>query len=145
MDTSPPLFSTFTLITEIFVTIGVFYMFYQGYRKNRFPTKVAFLTLFYEIFFNISYMTYRAFVHEVKIPKHEHTPFHLGLAIFHGTFSLVMFVALIALVLVAWRQYKKGENFFKKHAVLTFSFIVLWFIAITSGFFFYFVAYFTEL
>ena len=64
---SAPLYSTFTLFTEIAVSIAILYIFYQGYKKNKFPYFVVVLALGYEIFFNISYMVSRTLSHtEVK-------------------------------------------------------------------------------
>lgn len=141
---SPPLFSTFTLFTEILITCSILYIFYKGYKHNVFHSKLVFFTLAYETLFNISYMSYRALTHEANVGPHQHTAFHIAVAAFHGIFSILMFVLLIVFFVVAWRKYKKGINFFKEHKMLTYAFIVLWMIAIFSGLFFYYLAYFTE-
>jgi hypothetical protein len=141
---NPPLFSTFTLLTELLVTASVLYIFYQGYKHNKFLEKLVFLTLTYEIIFNISYMSYRAFYHETKIAEHSHSAFHIAVAAFHGIFAIIMFVALVVFFLIAWRKYKKGINFFREHKILTSTFILLWTIAISSGVLFYYLAYFTN-
>ena len=142
--TAPPLFSTFTLFTELLVTVSILYTFYISYKHNKFPKKLVFITLAYEIIFNISYMSYRALIHEAEIGAHAHTTFHIAVAAFHGIFSLSMFIALIIFFIIAWRKYGKGINYFKEHKYITFSFIVLWMIAIFSGLLFYFLAYFTN-
>ena len=143
MPTTPPLFSTFTLFTEILVTASVLYILYSGYKHNIYRKKLVFITLAYEILFNISYMSLRAIEHE-KAPAHVHTPFHIAVAAFHGIFSILMFILLIVFLLFAWRRYEKGENFFKEHKKLTWTFIVLWMTAISSGLLFYYLAYFTR-
>lgn len=140
----PPLFSTFTLLTEILVTIAVLTIFHQGYKHNKFLKKLTIVTLLYETIFNISYMSYRALTHEAKVGSHIHTPFHIAAAAFHGIFSIIMFIALVIFLLVAMKKYKDEHNFFKAHKIITFIFLVLWFIAILSGIFFYYLAYFTN-
>jgi len=138
-----PLFSTFTLFTELIVTAAIFYVFYRSYKYNSFPVKIAVFALGYEIAFNISYMTYRFFDHGLAEPTTtEHGPFYIALAIFHGSFSLIMFIALIVFLLVAMKRYKQGINYFKKRKVLTGTFLGAWSMAVLSGVAFYFVAYF---
>lgn len=137
-----PWFSTFTLVTETFVTVGVLYILYSGYYKNRFLTKLAAITLAYETLFNISYMSYRALSHQDS-SKYPDSAFHIALAIFHGTFSLLMFILLLVFMFFAWRGYKKGLNFFQVHKKLTLVFLIAWLVAVFSGFAFYYVAYFS--
>ena len=134
-----PWFSTFTLFTELLVTISVLYIFYSGYKRNRFPYTLTAITLAYEIVFNISYMASRAL--GGKNPSILETRLAVGLAIFHGTFSLVMFVALLVFMGLAWRNYKKGINYFAAHKSFTYVFAALWLVAILSGFVFYYVSY----
>jgi hypothetical protein len=136
----PPLFSTITLITEIGVTLAILTVFYKSTKTGVFPKKLAFLTLAYEIIFNISYMTYSSIAREA----HEKSVFtwKTGLAIFHGTLSLVMFVSLIVFFIVAYKAYKKGENYFQVHKLLTRFFLFFWFTSIISGTVLYFAEYF---
>jgi len=54
-----------------------------------------------------------------------------------------MFIALLVFMGLAWANYKKGINYFQQHKIFTASFIVLWLIAIASGFAFYYIAYLT--
>ena len=133
-----PLFSTITLLTEIVVTASVLYAFYSGYVRNRFPYALVALTLAYETLFNVSYMTLRVATH---VEDGRDRPFEIALAAFHGTFSLLMFVGLIVFMAAAWRNYRKGVNYFRAHAKLTRTFIALWLVAIASGFAFYAVEY----
>src|SRR5688572_30792999 len=92
---APPIFSTFTLITEIFVTAAVLFIFYQGYKHNKFFPKLVFFVLAYETLVNITYMSYRALTHTADVGPHHHTAFHIGVAIFHGVMAIIMFVALV--------------------------------------------------
>ena len=134
-----PFLSTFTLFTELLITFIVLYIFYSGYKYNKFPFKLALFALIYEVSFNISYMVYRSFAHQEET---LHSAFYIGLAVFHGVFSLIMFIALIIFLVLAWINYKKKINFFKKYKFISFLFIILWLIAVFSGILFYFVAYF---
>lgn len=140
----PPLVSTITLITELAITAGVLTLFYRAYKYGVFSRILALVVLSYEIIFNISYMISRVLTHD-KAEIAHHSPFHIGVAIFHGTFSLLMFVTLIIFLTFAWRGYARGENFFKNHKTLSIWFLVLWMIAVISGALFYYIAYFTSI
>ena len=140
--TGIPWFSTFTLVTEAFVTASVLYILYSGYYKGKFPAKLTAATLLYETLFNISYMSYRAVSH-VDSTAHPDSSFHIAIAIFHGTFSLLMFILLVIFMYFAWKNYKVGINFFQKFKKLTITFLIAWLIAVFSGFFFYYEAYFS--
>ena len=133
MFTGVPWFSTFTLLTEVLVTTGVLYVFYQAYYFNIFSRAVAGIVLGYETLFNITYMASRISSHVEKIPGTE-SPLHIALAVFHGIFSLIMFVLLVVFMYMAWRAYEQGINYFHVHKNLTIAFLVAWMIAIASGF-----------
>ena len=120
-----PFFSTFTLFTEMIVTVSILYVFYLGYKKNKFPFKIVAVALAYEIAFNISYMAYRSISNVKNEPKMPRLI--LDLVIFHGIFSLIMFVALLIFMGLAWRSYKKEINYFKLYR--TFSILFLTFIS----------------
>lgn len=134
-----PFWSTITLLTEILVTASVLYIFYTSHKTGRFPEKLAAVTVGYEILFNITYMASRIFEH--KNPSELMSHAAILLAIFHGTFSLIMFVALLVFLFVAWRAYRKGQNYFAVHSKATIVFIVLWLVAVVSGFAFYYLSY----
>lgn len=131
-----PLLSTFSLITEIIITISIFYIFYKGYFTGVFHSKLALVTILYELIFNISYMAGRTPQATQKTASIA-SPF----AIFHGILSLVMFVLLIIFLLIAWTKYKKEINFFKNHTVLTIFFLIFWTLSVTSGIAFYVMRY----
>ena len=63
--------------------------------------------------------------------------FDIFLAIFHGVFSLIMFIALLAFIYAAWKSYKKGINFLREHKKLSTVFLIAWMIAILSGYLFF--------
>lgn len=134
-----PFFSTLTLFTELIVSSVVYSTLYSGYRNNKFLTIPAFAALIYETIFNISYMASRVPTH---VSSAEATPGYLiALAAVHGILSLVMFVALIIFFITAWRNYKKGINYFKDHKRLTILFLIFWTFSIASGITFYFLEY----
>ncbi|HTK04995.1 MAG TPA: hypothetical protein VL500_05395 [Candidatus Eisenbacteria bacterium] len=133
-----PLYSTVSLVTELFVSAGIVTVIVQGYRTGVFRKRLVALTLAYEALFNVSYMIYRVLTHVETVP---HARFVIALAIFHGTLSLAMFIALIAFMIVAWRRYAKGANFFRQHRIMTGTFLFLWVLSILSGVLFYFVEY----
>ncbi len=88
-----PVYSTITLFAELIISSIIYYTLYQGYRRNRFPVKLAGFTLLYEVLFNISYMV-------SQVPQHAKAArvepsFVVGLAIVHGVLSLIMFIALV--------------------------------------------------
>ena len=85
-------------------------------------------------------MSYRAFTH-VDSASLPHSAFHIGLAIFHGSFSLLMFVLLLIFMYFAWKNYKQEKNFFLEHKNLTLVFLIAWMVAVSSGFLFYYEAY----
>lgn len=133
-----PAYSTFALIAEPFVTAAVFYTFYQGYKHNRFPEKVAFGAVAYETFFNISYMFY-------KLPQHLsrfNKAWYAALGATHGILSIIMFVGLIVFLLLAQRNYKKGTNYFREHRNISIVFLVFWLIALFTGFALYYTTYY---
>ena len=136
-----PLYSTFALVAEPFVTTAVFYTFYQGYRHNRFPEKVAFGAILYETLFNISYMFYKAPAHFVSIDGKY--AWYAALGAVHGILSLLMFAGLIVFLTLAYKNYKRGSNYFKSPQVhfhrISSSF---WLVALFTGFALYFTTYY---
>ena len=125
-----PLWSVVTLCTELFVTASVYFIIWKAYTTNIFLRPFAFGVLAYEALFNITYMFSRVTGVAGAV---TYSPFEIGLAIFHGVFSIVMFVALVAFFLIAARVYKRGENYFLLHRKLTLAFVVAWGVSILSG------------
>jgi len=128
-----PLFSIFALVAEFCVTGVVFYVIWTAISNVRFNKKLGFGVLAYEVIFNISYMVMRSLEHVNEKPDVVEKPGEVALAIFHGTFSLVMFVALVIFFVVAERHYARGENFFVHHHRLTSVFLYAWGISVFSG------------
>lgn len=134
-----PLYSSITLIAELFVSAAIYYSLYKGYKHNRFPVKLAAAALLYEIVFNISYMAMQAPEHAKA--AHVESPFLIGLAIVHGVLSLVMFITLVIFFILAFKNYRKGVNYFQKHKIFTIIFTCFWTFSIISGILFYIVEY----
>lgn len=134
-----PWFSTFTLVTELLVTVSILSIFYRAYTYNRFSYGFAAIVLAYETLVNVSYMTRSLFDHTVGKPITS--PYYIALAAFHGSFSLLMFLLLLVFMFFAWRNYKKGINYFRVHRKLTITFLVSWMIAVITGFVFYYLLY----
>lgn len=135
---SIPLASCITLLTELIVTTSVFYVIWKGYRTGVFLRWLAYPVLVYEVLFNISYMASREAGGQGTT---VYSPYDTAMAIIHGTFSLVMFVALLVFFIVASLAYRRGENFFLKHRRLTVGFLVAWSISILSGILFFISLY----
>jgi len=134
-----PLYSTITLFAELIVSAVIYYALFQGYKKNKFPTVPVALALFYEVAFNISYMVSQ--VHNrVQAAKVESLALIL-LAITHGILSLIMFLALIVFFVLAYLTYRKGDNYFVSHKILTFTFLFFWTFSILSGILLYIFSY----
>lgn len=134
-----PFISTFTLFTELIVTASVLYIFISGYKHNTFHPKLLLATLLYETFVNINYMAHR--VADTKSNKILPI-WYKAFGAFHGIFSLLMFITLVIFFILAWLNFRKNINYFRKHALFSKIFITGWLISIISGVIFYFVSYF---
>jgi hypothetical protein len=133
-----PILSIVTLLTELVITASVYFIIWKAYRTGAFMRRLAFAILGYELLFNISYMLSR----ELGVDESTvvYNPYETGLAIFHGTFSLLMFVMLFVFFIMAARAYRRGENYFLIHPRLTWSFVLAWGVSILSG-----IAFFASL
>jgi hypothetical protein len=137
-----PILSVVTLLTEMCITASVFFIIWKGYRQGIFYRLFAFLVLGYESLFNITYMASRLVTqYPSQTPAQVPNPYQTALAIFHGTFSLIMFVALVVFFLLAARGYRCGENYFLKHHRVTMAFLIAWSVSILSGITFFFMLY----
>ncbi len=125
-----PAWSIITLCTELVVTASVYAIIWRSYRGGAFPRFFAAAVLGYETLFNISYMLSRELGSQgVAV----YNPYETALAIFHGIFSLIMFVALVSFFIAAMRVYRRGENYFLLHPRLTITFAIAWGVSILSG------------
>jgi len=134
-----PLYSTAALFAEIIISAIVLYIFYSSFKQNRLPYRLVVFALIYETFFNVGYMVYKTLNHSV--PQSAYSRLYLVLGMCHGILSLVMFIVLIIFLMIAWKNYRKKINYFKKHTALTIIFLILWLISVMSGILLYYVAY----
>lgn len=125
-----PWFSAFTAITELFVTAAVFYVIYAAIYEDVFHGRLLAGALAYEVLFNITYMVSRLFTHSETT---AHADWMVGLLAGHGILSLIMFIGLVALSIVAYRWHRDGRNLFAERSALTGVFVVLWAVSILSG------------
>lgn len=129
----PPLYSTFSAVTELFVTAAVFWFFYQALAHANYRWGLIAVAIVYEILFNISYMVRRLFAHEEGV-THVHEPWVTWFVAAHGTLSLLMFIGLIGLVVWAWRRQRHGEvHPIGRRRALSYVFLGLWTVSILSG------------
>lgn len=136
---NPPLFSTITLVMELFVITLIFWIVYRGYAKNRFIPNLALFAVVYEILFNVGYMLYRTLAHPAQYAL---TPFLKTLAASHGILSLVMMHALMLFFFKAARGYRQGVNYFAAWPKMTLLFLALWCLSLLSGLLLYIRVYF---
>ncbi len=136
-----PLWSVVTLCTELVVTTLVYFIIYDATLRGVFRRGLAFGVLAYEALFNISYMTSRLLKGTHDGTAQIMTPYETGLAIFHGTFSFLMFIALVVFFIVAARAYARGDHYFRTHPRTTILFVSAWGISILSGVLFFFELY----
>lgn len=131
--TVPPLFSTFSALTEILVTAVVLWFFYRALKFSDYRFGIMTGALVYETGFNITYMVSRLFVHEEGI-THTHAPWVTWFVAFHGSLSLLMFIGLIWIVVWSRRQRKLGDaNPLLARRGLSMTFLVLWMISVITG------------
>jgi len=135
----PPLFSTLTLIAELFIFGAILYVFFKGYEGQVFPFGLAYFTIAYEVIFNIGYMVYRSVGLKQASALSENLK-KLGMV--HGILSLIVFIALVIFLVLAIKNYEKGINYFKVHSSLTFLLLAFWVISLSSGIFLYIKTYF---
>lgn len=136
-----PTWSIVTLGTELVVSGFVYFIIYDAYRHGTFRRLTAFCVLAYEVLFNISYMLSRLLAGTHDGTAQILTPYETGIAIFHGTFSLIMFLTLVTFFIIAARAYARGENYFRAHPRLTVAFSVAWLVSVLSGITFFIVLY----
>lgn len=127
---TPPLASIFASLSELAVTIVVYYVIISHWRGKPFRAKLLGLAILFEALVNVSYMISR-FVGK-ESPVHLSSGMKL-LATVHGTFSMLVFIILIILFFLAASASKLEENFFASHKTITLSFLILWGISVASG------------
>jgi hypothetical protein len=127
---APPLYSTLSAVTELFVTAAVYVFLVHAYQGRALHRGLIAFALTYEVLFNVSYMTFRFLAPAKGV---EHSAAMSWFLAGHGLLSLVMLIGLIGLVLATLRQHRLGLNYLANNPGLTWTFAVLWGISIASG------------
>ena len=125
-----PFFSTFSAVSELFVTASVFYIIISNYKRNPFAWKFATAVIIFEFSVNMLYMIIR--MQAVPGESGEGSPYALAAA-FHGSMSLLMFIVLVVYTFLATSAQKRGEFYFAERPKLTFGLLALWTISVTTG------------
>lgn len=132
--TSAPLFSTFSAVAEIFVTLAVFIVIFHNFRERGFLGRLALGVIVFEFSVNMLYMVSR-----MDQPVHTRVAGDTSwiLPAVHGSLSLFVFILFVVLTLFAWSFSQRGRFFFREHRILTYTFLFLWMASVLSGHYLY--------
>lgn len=135
-------FSTVSALSEIFVTIGVLYVIWQNVTGKGFNWKLIGAVIVFEFTINMLYMMHRLNMH-TDVASGEPRPFTFLTAIMagHGILSLLVFILLVILSVLAYLDFRKNRFYFKDRPVLTKVFVSLWLVSVLSGEFLYVYMY----
>lgn len=126
-----PTFSIFSAVSELFVTAGVLWVIRRNWTRRTFPLWVFLSVALFEALVNVLYMANRSA--QAATGAHE---LSTGMKIFyaaHGTISLAAYLVFVVLGIFAYQEQKDGRFFFRERPVLTWTFLVVWIVSITSG------------
>ena len=135
---SAPAFSTFSAISELFVTAAVFYVIFINIKERGFPWKLALTVILFEFSVNMLYMIFRM---QQQGQTGESSSAFVAFAAGHGFLSLLVFIMFVVFCFLAYSGFKKGSFFFKENKNLTYVFIGLWTLSVVSGEILYFINY----
>ena len=136
---NPPLFSTFSAISEFFVTVAVFYVVLRNFKGHSFAWKLAGGVAIFEFSVNMLYMISRMQAESGSGATGPMAAFAAG----HGLLSLLVYILFVVFCFLAYRAFKRREFFFKANPGVTYSFLVLWTASVSSGWALYYLRYFT--
>jgi len=128
-----PPFSIFSAISELFVTAGVLYVIRRNWTRQAFPFALFLTVSLFEALVNVMYMANRSAAATAPGAKEV---LSTGMKIAyagHGLLSLLVYLAFVVLGTLAYQESKSGRWFFRDRPVLTWTFLVLWFISVGSG------------
>jgi hypothetical protein len=131
--------STLVLSAEFLVVAAMGAVLYAGYYRGVLLKKLLLSALAVETFFNVGYMVARTAYPSLPGASPPAVRM-LGMA--HGIFSLAVFAAAIVFFFLAYGDFSKGANFFRKHRVASLVLCVSWAVALGSGTLLYFLTYF---
>lgn len=126
-----PAFSVFSAVSELLVTAGVFFIIRRNWTRRPFPLAAFLAVALFEALVNVLYMANRASQAATGAESISQ-----GLKIMfalHGILSLVAYLVFVVLGVFAWQDQRRGRFFFRDHAVLTWTFLVVWTVSVTSG------------
>ena len=130
---SIPAFSIFSAVSELFVTALVFYVIRRNWTRRMFPFALFLAGVLFEACVNVLYMANRAAQASVATGAEQVST---GLKVFyalHGMLSLFAYVVFVILGVIAYQEQRAGRFFFRDHAALTWTFLLLWTVSIVSG------------
>jgi hypothetical protein len=135
-----PTFSIFSAISEVFVTIAVLYGIITTLRGNKFPKALMGSVLIFELCVNVVYMAKMASrADKSSTLSAPMKAFFAG----HGILSLLMFLAIAAVYLLALRDESNGrENWFRRNRTASYVLIFFWMVSVLSGEAIFFLRYF---
>lgn len=126
-----PAFSIFSALSEIVVTVIVLYAIIANIHGALLRWRLLGGCLAFELCVNVVYMVNRAAEADGAASMER------GLRILfavHGILSLLMFVGLVLLYLVAVFDQKAGHpTWFQRHKAASWLFLALWMISVGSG------------
>ena len=126
-----PMFSIFSAVSEILVTIIVLYTVAGNLRGGPLRWRLLGACLLFEVCVNVVYMVHRA--GQVDAGP-ELSAMLSTLMMIHGILSLVMLMGLILIYLISTFDFKAGHpTWFQRHRAATWAFIFLWLLSVGSG------------
>lgn len=128
-----PPFSIFSAVSELFVTAGVLYVVRRNWLRQPFPFALFLVVSLFEALVNVMYMANRA---AAAAAPHATEVLSIGMKIafaLHGLLSLAAYLVFVVLGTIAFQEQKANRWFFREHAALTWTFLVVWAISIGSG------------
>ena len=136
---NPPLFSTFSAIAEFFVTVAVFYVVLRNFKGHGFAWKLAGVVAIFEFSVNMLYMISRMQAESGSGATGPMAAFAAG----HGFLSLLVYILFVVFCFLAYRAFKRREFFFKANPGVTYSFLAMWMVSVSTGWALYYLRYFT--
>lgn len=128
---SPPAFSVFSAVSELFVTAAVLYVVRRNWTRRPFPLPLFIGVALFEALVNVLYMATRS-----ARSASGAEPLAPWLKMFfaaHGMVSLVAYLVFVILAVFAWQDQKAGRWYFRERPALTWAFLVLWIVSVGSG------------
>ena len=130
---TPPLFSIFSAVSELFVTAGVLIVVRRNWNRQPFPFALFITVSLFEALVNVMYMATRS-ANAAAANATEVLTTGMKLAYAgHGLLSLVAYLVFVVLGTLAYQESKAGRWFFRERPGLMWAFLVLWTISIGSG------------